>query len=221
MKFCSLSLVPALGLMTLSFFPQSAVARGGGGGGGGHFEGGGGGGDFRDDSYDSRGENVNFENQGANREDVQFNNNDGKSANAEITREGSDTANVNVHTDRGDYDTTVTGPDGYRNGYIYRDGGYVQVGVDPFVPYVAPFGPFAGWSIVTEPAFTEYPVYATYPVETAVQVKLAQLGFYNGPVDGILGQTTEAIIAYQQSQNLEATGQINVALLDALGIKRS
>jgi peptidoglycan hydrolase-like protein with peptidoglycan-binding domain len=52
-------------------------------------------------------------------------------------------------------------------------------------------------------------------------VKLAQLGFYNGPVDGILGQTTEAIIAYQQSQNLEATGQINAALLDALGIKRS
>lgn len=41
-----------------------------------------------------------------------------------------------------------------------------------------------------------------------IQKRLQQLGYYNGPVDGAVGQATRsAVEAYQQDQGLESDGQ--------------
>lgn len=145
---------------------------------------------------------------------------DGKSASAEINHDGDGITTVEgTGPDGKSYDAVHVGPEGYRSGYVWRDGTYVQVNVEPFVPYAIPFGTFAGWSIVTQPAFVQYPVYATYPVETAVEVTLMQLGFYEGAIDGLLSSVSDAISTYQQDKGLEVTGTITPGLLESLGIQ--
>ena len=196
-------------------------ARGGGGGGFSEgFRGGGFGNGFRmeeprfdDDDRDD----VNIQREG--NDDYRVEDQNG-SANVRARPDGYDEANVNVRTANGkDYDTNVVGPDGYRKGYIWQNGGYVSVTCDPFFPYYAPFGPWAGWSVVTQPVYLNYPVYPTYPVETAVQVALQQIGLYNGPINGQVSSCRGAIEAYQQQNGLTVTGTINPELLKALGIQ--
>jgi hypothetical protein len=117
------------------------------------------------------------------------------------------------------YDATVVGPDGFRAGYVWRDGGYAAVNCEPGAAYIAPYGDFAGWSVMTQPAFVNYPVYATYPVETAVQVALQNLGLYSDPIDGLATSSAAAIEQYQTNNNLPVTGTITPDLLTALGIQ--
>ena len=144
------------------------------------------------------------------------------SADVNVRPEGDDTANVNVRTADGqDYDATVTGPEGFRAGYVWRNGDYVAVNCDPWVPYAVPFGAWAGWSIVTQPDFVQYPVYSTYPVETAVEVALQKLGLYNGPIDGLAASCAGAIEQYQMQNSTPVTGTISPELLTALGIQAS
>ena len=196
-----------------------------------------GGGEFRDDAMeddafrqdaprldenvdpDLRADDVNIDRTG----DDNFRISDPNgSADMRVRPEGDDTANVNVRTSDGkDYDATVAGPDGYRNGYIWQNGGYVAVNCDPFVPYAAPFGVWAGWNIVTQPDYVQYPVYATYPVETAVQVALQKLGLYTGPIDGNATSCAGAIEQYQMQNGMPVTGTITPELLTALGIQAS
>ncbi len=108
---------------------------------------------------------------------------------------------------------------GYRTGYVYTGGVYRPATVTVNSLYVAPVGAYAGWSVMTLPAYVQYPVYATYPVEVAVQVQLTQLGYYNGPIDGTVGPQTQAAISKYQSLNgFPVTGQINQALLKSLNI---
>jgi peptidoglycan hydrolase-like protein with peptidoglycan-binding domain len=55
---------------------------------------------------------------------------------------------------------------------------------------------------------------------SAVQSQLAKLGYYNGAIDGILGDETEAALSrYQQDQNISVTGTVNTATLQSLGVK--
>ena len=226
--------LPLLGL-TLIVTSSLVLARGGGGGG--DFRGGGmgdegvreGGVDdagFRDeaprlneDSMDTsvRQDDVNVDRT----DDDNYRVSDiNGSADVNVRPEGDDTANVSVRTADGqDYNTTVAGPQGYRSGYVWQNGDYVAVNCDPFVPYAAPFGAWAGWNVVTQPDYIQYPVYSTYPVETAVEVALQKLGLYTGPIDGNAASCAGAIEQYQMQTEVPVTGTITPELLNALGIQ--
>ena len=53
----------------------------------------------------------------------------------------------------------------------------------------------------------------------AVQKELSQLGYYHGPVDGLIGPQTESAIRWFQSvDKLPVTGQIDDLTLNALRI---
>ena len=53
----------------------------------------------------------------------------------------------------------------------------------------------------------------------AVQQLLYQLGYYQGPIDGVIGpQTTKAVRWFQSVDTLSATGQIDGPTLKALGV---
>jgi len=220
------------------------MARGGGGGGGGFhggdmgdggFREGGdmGDGGFREGGGEDVGGMVDYGSFRGGEDDFsgERNNYSGGAVNYETDRggtvraegvEGPDdaAANVNVHTADGrDYDATVAGPDGYRNGYIWQDGAYVGVNCDPYVPYAAPFGAWAGWSVVTQPEYLNYPVYTTYPVQTAVQLALQSLGLYSGPIDGNAMSCANAIEQYESQNGLDPTGTITPQLLGSLGIQ--
>jgi peptidoglycan hydrolase-like protein with peptidoglycan-binding domain len=53
-----------------------------------------------------------------------------------------------------------------------------------------------------------------------VQQTLINRGFRAGPVDGVMGPATQsAVKKFQQSENLEATGQLNRQTLVALGVQ--
>ena len=53
-----------------------------------------------------------------------------------------------------------------------------------------------------------------------VQQTLHKRGFRAGPIDGIMGPSTQAALkSFQQSQNLETTGQLNRQTLVALGVQ--
>ena len=192
-------------LVTTSF----VFARGGGGGG------------FREGGVDDAGFRDEAPRVDEDNDNYRVSDSNG-SADVNVRPEGDDTANVNVRTADGqDYDATVTGPEGFRAGYVWRNGDYVAVNCDPWVPYAVPFGTWAGWSIVTQPDFVQYPVYSTYPVETAVEVALQKLGLYNGPIDGLAASCAGAIEQYQMQNSTPVTGTISPDLLTALGIQAS
>ena len=230
--------LPLLLTALLLLSGHDLLARGGGGGGG--FHGGDfGEGEFREEGADDSafrqdvprvddnvgddlsvnrdGNDVNIDRTGQDNFRVS---DDNGSANVNVRPEGDGMDNVNVRTADGkDYDANVAGPDGYRAGYVWQNGGYVAVSCDPFVPYAAPFGVWAGWNIVTQPEYVQYPVYATYPVETAVEIALQKLGLYTGPIDGNATSCAGAIEQYQMQNGMPVTGTITPELLNALGIQ--
>lgn len=59
----------------------------------------------------------------------------------------------------------------------------------------------------------------TVSIGASVQQALARNGYYNGTVDGVIGQKSHrSIAAYQQDKGLAITGDINSALLASLGL---
>ena len=99
----------------------------------------------------------------------------------------------------------------------YRPGPRVVVGMGPAVVYQpAPY-------YYAPPA--DYPARPVYygnvvpsdSIAADVQHKLSVLGYYQGRIDGIIGQgTRSAIVAYQRENGLEITGNINRSLLRSL-----
>jgi hypothetical protein len=56
---------------------------------------------------------------------------------------------------------------------------------------------------------------------SAIQSRLANLGFYHGPIDGKVGPATEsALKAFQARHGLQANGQIDDETLNALGLNQ-
>jgi hypothetical protein len=58
-----------------------------------------------------------------------------------------------------------------------------------------------------------------YETRLVVQQTLAEMGYYNGPIDGVIGPGTRAAIAnYQADYGLAVTGSINNSLMQSMGI---
>jgi len=56
---------------------------------------------------------------------------------------------------------------------------------------------------------------------SGVQSQLAKRGYYNGAIDGVLGDETEAALArYQEDHNLSVTGTVTAATLQSLGTNK-
>src|SRR5437763_8298931 len=69
----------------------------------------------------------------------------------------------------------------------------------------------------TEPGYNGVPP-ADATVQ-AVQTQLTQLGYYNGPVDGIFGLATrDAVAKYQIANRLKVTGSLSPDTLQSLGL---
>jgi His-Xaa-Ser repeat protein HxsA len=93
-------------------------------------------------------------------------------------------------------------PYDYNNGYPYDYYNYYPYSDDDQSPYGS-----SGQS-------------AANATVSAVQSQLAKLGYYNGAIDGILGDETEAALSrYQRDQNMSVTGTVNTATLQSLGVK--
>ena len=69
----------------------------------------------------------------------------------------------------------------------------------------------------TEPYNNGVPV--ADPTVQATQTQLAQLGYYNGPIDGIFGPATrDAVAKYQIANQLNVTGSLSRDTLQSLGL---
>jgi Putative peptidoglycan binding domain len=111
--------------------------------------------------------------------------------------------------------------------YYYGGGfGYPSYGYYSFWPYsgygyypysYSYYGGYGGYypysySYYSGPAYDDN-------VVMAVQQRLAELGYYHGLIDGIMGpQTRAAISAYEATHNLVVDGTISRPLLDRMGL---
>jgi N-acetylmuramoyl-L-alanine amidase len=87
-----------------------------------------------------------------------------------------------------------------------------------FYPYYAyDYYPYDYYTDV-ESGYQDYAQQAD-PNVSAVQADLAQLGYYNGPIDGIFGADTRtALTRYQADHQLQVTGSLSNETLQALGL---
>ena len=96
-----------------------------------------------------------------------------------------------------------------------------------YYPYYAfdyyPYDYYPGYYSDVEPyynnegvAYNSVP--APDPTVAKVQMRLTQLGYYNGPADGIYGQLTrDAVARFQTDENLPVSGSLSGATLQSLG----
>jgi hypothetical protein len=104
------------------------------------------------------------------------------------------------------------------------DGGF-WIGLDDgfypwdFYPYYASdYYPYDYYTDV-EPVDPSYAAQQADPNVSAVQSNLAQLGYYNGPIDGLLGADTRtALTRYQIDRGLQVTGSLTTDTMQSLGL---
>ncbi len=95
-------------------------------------------------------------------------------------------------------------------GYYYYDSGYwcPAWGYDPAYQYYDYDGPIYTYGNLLPDQ-----------VILNVQRALKELGYYTGSLNGSLGPATrQAIASYQEDAGLEATGAIDAATVEALGL---
>jgi hypothetical protein len=103
--------------------------------------------------------------------------------------------------------------DDYGNPYYYYDGNYYSG--NPYSYY-----DYAPYNDDYDSAYATPDQYTSNPTVSAVQSELAKLGYYNGAIDGTLGDQTEAALArYQEDRDLSVTGTVDAATLQSLGIR--
>jgi hypothetical protein len=97
-----------------------------------------------------------------------------------------------------------------------------------YYPYYAfdyyPYDYYPGYYSDVEPYYNNEGVSYTNVPEpdstvAAVQTRLVQLGYYNGPADGIYGPLTrDAVARFQTDENVPVTGSLSGGTLEALGV---
>jgi hypothetical protein len=111
--------------------------------------------------------------------------------------------------------------------YPYYNYGYYPYDYSYDYPYDYSGYPYDGTDYSPSQPYSYYNGYApsgqySDAVVSAVQSKLASLGYYHGAIDGILGDESEAALArYQQDQDLSVTGTVTPATLRALDLPNS
>ena len=195
MRFTTSFLAGLLLTGILAIAPDTSFARGGGGGGGGHF--GGGGGHFGGGSHFAGASH--FAGGG------HFGGFHGGFANHGFAHVGHGDAAWH-HGGRSFYH----GYDGYYGYY-----GPFDYGLDNYDGYPYPYYDNDDYFDAQSTPSGIAPQESTM----SVQRELTQLGYYHGPIDGIVGSKTEQAIRWFQSvDKLPVTGQIDSATLQALRI---
>jgi Putative peptidoglycan binding domain len=110
------------------------------------------------------------------------------------------------YSDYGDYGYN---PHDYSYGYPY------DYSANPYDYYN-----YSPYSDDDQPGYSDSGQSVANATVSAVQSELAKLGYYNGAIDGTLGDQTEAALArYQEDRDLSVTGTVDGATLQSLGIR--
>lgn len=116
--------------------------------------------------------------------------------------------------------------------WVYDGGAWIGLddGFYPwdYYPYYAfdyyPYDYYPGYYADVEPYYNNEGVYdSNVPAPDSnvatIQTRLTQLGYYNGPADGIFGPSTrDAVARYQTDRNLPVTGSLSADTLQSLGM---
>jgi Putative peptidoglycan binding domain len=88
-------------------------------------------------------------------------------------------------------------------------------------PYDYYSSPYDYYDHDDQSAYTDSDQYGNSATLSAVQSELAKLGYYQGQIDGVEGDETQAALAhYQQDHDLSVTGTLTAATLQSLGLAR-
>jgi Putative peptidoglycan binding domain len=107
------------------------------------------------------------------------------------------------------------------------DDGFYPWDYYPYYSYdYYPYDYYPGYYADVEPYYYNEGGYSDEPMVdqtvTTVQTELTQLGFYNGPIDGIFGPTTrDAVANYQVAKQLNVTGSLSPDTLQSLGLPQA
>jgi His-Xaa-Ser repeat protein HxsA len=106
-------------------------------------------------------------------------------------------------------------PSAYYPYYDYGDYPYNSYYGNPYDYYN-----YSPYNDDDQPGYSDSGQSAVNATVSAVQAELAKLGYYNGTIDGTLGDQTEAALAsYQEDSDLSVTGTVDAATLQSLGIR--
>jgi hypothetical protein len=106
-------------------------------------------------------------------------------------------------------------PWAYDPSYDYGDYPYNSYYGNPYDYYN-----YSPYNDDDQPGYSDSDQSGASATVSAIQSELAKLGYYNGAIDGTLGDQTEAAIArYQEDRDLSVTGTVDAATLQSLGIK--
>jgi hypothetical protein len=109
--------------------------------------------------------------------------------------------------------------DDYGNPY-YDYGSPYDYGYSSGNPYDYGYYNYSPYSDDDQPGYSDSGQSTANATVSAVQSELAKLGYYNGAIDGTLGDQTEAALArYQEDNDLSVTGTVDGATLQSLGIR--
>lgn len=115
--------------------------------------------------------------------------------------------------------------------FVFNDGFWFGLD-DGFFPwdyypyYAYDYYPYDYYPGGVQPGDNTEPVYNGAPVADAtvqaVQTRLTQAGYYNGPVDGIFGPSTrDAVAKYQIAKQLNVTGSLSPDTLQSLALPKA
>jgi Putative peptidoglycan binding domain len=100
--------------------------------------------------------------------------------------------------------------------YPYDDYGYANNG------YPYDYYEYSPYNYDDEQGYAPSDQEANNAAISAVQSKLAKLGYYRGAVDGVEGDETQAALArYQEEHDLSVTGTLTAATLQSLGLRQT